>query len=133
NRSLAGSRKTHRKMTQIKSINPYSGELLAEYDSLSEEDIEKKLSAGSLAFSLWKETDFSKRAALMNNAAQVLKDNRGKYAQIISLEMGKVLKESLSEVDKCALVCEYYADNAADFLKAEPIDLPDGAKAKVIH
>jgi len=120
-------------MTRIKSINPFTGELLAEFQSLSIEDIEKKLSAGSLAFSNWKETAFTERTQLMNNAARVLKDNREKYANIISLEMGKVLKESLAEVDKCALVCEYYAANAAGFLQAEGIDLPDGAKAKVIH
>ncbi|PZX56508.1 NAD-dependent succinate-semialdehyde dehydrogenase [Algoriphagus chordae] len=120
-------------MTLIKSINPYSGELLAEFHPLTGKEIEEKLSAGSVALSMWKETDFAKRAELMNNAARVLKDNRDKYARIISLEMGKVLKESLAEVDKCAWVCEYYAERAADFLKAEPIELPDSKKAKVIH
>ncbi len=120
-------------MTVIKSINPYTNELLAEFHSLSEGDLQQKLGVGSLAFSIWKETDFSKRAELMNNAARVLKINREKYAKIISLEMGKILKESLAEVDKCALVCEYYAENAAEFLQAEPINLPDGNKAKVIH
>ncbi|WP_191321979.1 NAD-dependent succinate-semialdehyde dehydrogenase [Algoriphagus aquimarinus] len=120
-------------MSLIKSINPYSGELLAEFNSLTEKEIEEKLSAGSVAFSIWKETDFEKRAELMNNAARVLKDNRDKYARIISLEMGKVFKESLSEVDKCAWACEYYAENASEFLQAEAIDLPDGKKAKVIH
>ncbi|RAI92046.1 NAD-dependent succinate-semialdehyde dehydrogenase [Algoriphagus yeomjeoni] len=120
-------------MTLIKSINPYTGELLAEFNPLTEKEIEEKLSAGSVAFSTWKNTDFTHKADLMNKAAQVLKDRREKYATIISQEMGKVFKESLSEVDKCALVCEYYAENAAEFLKAEKIDLPDGAKAKVIH
>lgn len=120
-------------MTLIKSINPYTGELLAEFHPLSEKEIEEKLSASSLAFSMWKETDFIKKAELMKNAASVLRDRRKKYAQIISLEMGKVIKESLAEVDKCALVCEYYAEKASEFLQAERIDLPDGAKAKVIH
>lgn len=120
-------------MTVIKSINPYSGELLEEFNSLSEEDIEKKLSAGSVAFSSWKEIDFAKRAELMNNAAKVLKENREKYARIISLEMGKILRESLAEVDKCALVCRYYAEKSEEFLKEEPVDLPNGKKAKVIH
>lgn len=120
-------------MTLIKSINPYTGELLAEFHPLSEKEIEEKLSAATLAFSIWKETGFIKRAELMNNAARVLKDKREKYGKIISLEMGKVLTESLAEVDKCALVCKYYAENAAEFLKAEAIDLPEGKKAKVIH
>ncbi|SFB21133.1 NAD-dependent succinate-semialdehyde dehydrogenase [Algoriphagus aquimarinus] len=120
-------------MTVIKSINPYSGELLKEFNSLTEKEIQAKLSTGSVAFSIWKETAFEKRAELMNNAAKVLKENREKYARIISLEMGKVLKESLSEVDKCAWACEYYAEKASEFLQAEAIDLPDGKKAKVIH
>ena len=120
-------------MTRIKSTNPYTNEVLAEFQSHTQEELEAKLSAGSIAFSSWKETSFSKRAELMGNAARVLKDNREKYAKIISLEMGKVLKESLAEVDKCALACKYYADNAASFLKEEPIELPDGARAKVIH
>ncbi|MEB2780977.1 NAD-dependent succinate-semialdehyde dehydrogenase [Algoriphagus sp. C2-6-M1] len=120
-------------MTHIKSINPFTNEILAEFLSLSEEDIEKKLSTGSVAFSSWKETSFARRAELMNNAARVMKDKREKYAKIISLEMGKVLKEALAEVDKCALVCEYYAEKAEEFLKDEQIDLPDGKKAKVIH
>lgn len=120
-------------MTLIKSINPYTGKILAEYHPLSEKEIKEKLSAGSVAFSIWKETEFTDRAKLMNNAARVLKDRREKYAEIISLEMGKVLKESLAEVDKCALVCEYYANNAEEFLKPEPINLPEGKKAKVIH
>lgn len=120
-------------MTVIKSINPFTNELLEEFQSHTEDELEQKLSKGSIAFSNWKETNFSKRAELMNNAARVLKDRREKYAKVISLEMGKVLKESLAEIDKCALVCEYYAKNAAGFLEAEPIELPDGAKAKVIH
>lgn len=120
-------------MTQIKSVNPYTGEILKNFNSLSEEEIEKKLSAGSRAYTKWKETDFIKKSELMNNASRVLKDNRDIYAKIISLEMGKVLKESLAEVDKCALVCEYYAKNAQEFLQAEPINLPDDKKAKIIH
>lgn len=120
-------------MTLIKSINPYSGELLSEFHPLTERSIEKKLSIGSKAFSLWKRTDIVKRAELMDNAAKNLKDNREKYAKIISLEMGKVIKESLAEVDKCALVCQYYAKNAEGFLRAEPIDLPNNSRAKVIH
>ena len=120
-------------MTLIKSINPYTGEILSEFHSLSEKEIEEKLSAASVAFSNWKDTDFTKRAELMEKAAKVLKDRREKYAKIISQEMGKVIKESLAEVDKCALVCEYYAENGAKFLEEEPISLPEGKKAKVIH
>lgn len=120
-------------MTKVKSINPYTGETLKEFDSPSQKEIDSKVASGASCFDSWRKVSFEKKAGLMRKAAKELSNNRQKYAEIISLEMGKVLKESLAEIDKCALVCEYYADKAEDFLKDEPIDLPDGKKAKVIH
>ncbi|HAH36147.1 MAG TPA: succinate-semialdehyde dehydrogenase, partial [Algoriphagus sp.] len=70
---------------------------------------------------------------LMRKAAEELRENKEHYAKIISLEMGKIIKESVSEVEKCAWVCEYYADNAEEYLKPEPISLPDGKNAKLFH
>ena len=120
-------------MTNIKSVNPYSGKTLKEFSPLTEEELNQKIRLSSDTFKTWKTQSFAERARLMSNAAQELKDNREKYATIISQEMGKVLKESLSEIDKCAWVCEYYAENAARFLEAEPVSLSDGKKAKIIH
>ncbi|WP_439487891.1 NAD-dependent succinate-semialdehyde dehydrogenase [Algoriphagus sp.] len=117
----------------MKSINPFTGELIEEFSTLSQEKLEQKLSGASVAFSGWKDVGFATKSELMSKAGAILKENREKYAKIITLEMGKVLKESLAEVDKCALVCEYYAENAESFLKDEQVDLPDGKKAKIIH
>ncbi len=117
----------------MKSINPYTGELLEEFNTFSKAKLEQKLSGASVAFSGWKDVGFATKSELMFKAGAVLKENREKYAKIITLEMGKVLKESLAEVDKCALVCEYYAGRAEDFLKDEHITLPEGKKAKIIH
>ncbi|UZD22400.1 NAD-dependent succinate-semialdehyde dehydrogenase [Algoriphagus halophytocola] len=120
-------------MTLLKSINPYTQETLAEFPHLSNDEIEQKLDAGTLAFSLWKKNDFAERSKLMNRAAQVLREQKEKYAKIISQEMGKVIKESQAEIEKCAWVCEYYAENAEEFLAPEPINLADGKKAKILH
>lgn len=120
-------------MTKIKSINPFSGETLQEFNLLTASELEAKLVSGSDAFTSWKYTEMENRAQLMKNAAIQLRENREKYAQIISLEMGKVIKESRSEIDKCAWVCDFYAEKAAEFLKEEPIELPDQKRSKLIY
>ena len=69
----------------------------------------------------WKETSFSHRAALMKKAAEVLQSRKEEFTRLITLEMGKLLRESAAEVEKCIWVCDYYADHAADILKDEII------------
>lgn len=120
-------------MTKIKSINPFSGEILQEFNLLSASELEAKLDSGSSAFSAWKNSEFSHRAMLMKNAANELRKNSEKYARIISLEMGKVIKESRAEIEKCAWVCDFYSEKAEGFLKEEPIELPDQKRAKLVH
>src|SRR3981081_2789215 len=61
------------------------------------------------------------RANLMPQAAQVLRDNAGKYAKLMALEMGKPIRDGVAEIQKCALNCDFYADNAERFLASEPI------------
>ncbi|SIO17284.1 NAD-dependent succinate-semialdehyde dehydrogenase [Algoriphagus halophilus] len=120
-------------MSEIKSVNPYTGELLKSYPSLNEPGIREKLELSDQTYNNWKNTSFSERAELMSNAGKQLLKEKQKYANIISLEMGKVIKESVAEVEKCAWVCEYYSKNASEFLQDEPIELPDGKKAKLSH
>lgn len=120
-------------MTKIKSINPFSGKILQEFNLLTASELEKKLDSGSSAFAGWKNTELSHRAKLMKNAANELRKNSEKYARIISLEMGKVIKESRAEIEKCAWVCDFYSEKAEEFLKKEPIELPDQKRAKLIH
>lgn len=120
-------------MTKIKSINPYSGEVLQEYNLLTASELESKLVSSSDAFSSWKMSDFSHRAKLLKNAAIELRENSEKFARIISLEMGKVIKESRAEIEKCAWVCDFYAEKGEGFLEEEPIELPDQKRAKLIY
>ncbi|SDG56714.1 NAD-dependent succinate-semialdehyde dehydrogenase [Psychroflexus sediminis] len=106
---------------KFQSINPYNGEQFAEYDSLTPEELTAKLKASSEAFKQWKKTPLSERAVLLKKAGQILRDNVDEYAEIITLEMGKPISESRAEVNKCAWVCDYYADHASEFLANEVI------------
>ncbi len=62
----------------------------------------------------------------MHAAADVLRNNKAKYAQTMTDEMGKTRKEAMAEVEKCALCCDYYAENAAQFLADEPLKIDQG-------
>lgn len=117
----------------MKSINPYTGEILQEYNTLSPERIAQKASQAQEAFLSWKKTSFENRSALMKNAARELRQNKVHYARLISLEMGKVIKESYAEIEKCAWVCDFYAEKAQEFLSPELIDLPEGHRGKVLY
>ncbi len=117
----------------MKSINPYNGEILQEFKAHSEQEMQEIIENSQQSFLQWREVTIKHRSQLMSQVAEVLRNNKEKYARIISLEMGKVIKESRAEVEKCAWVCDYYAEHAAGFLNDEPIKLPEGKKAKLIY
>jgi len=106
----------------LKSINPFTNEVIEEFEEISGEMAEKVLTESGEAFEKWKRTGIEYRGSLMEKAAALLRSNMNEYAGSITLEMGKPLKESRAEVDKCALVCEYYAKNAKRFLSPEPAE-----------
>lgn len=120
-------------MNLIQSINPFTNQLLKEFVPLNLKEAKKQVTQAQNAFEAWKETPLAQRAALMKKAGEQLRNQKQHYARLISLEMGKIIKESLAEIEKCAWVCDYYADHAESFLEDEPISLPDGKKAKVIY
>ncbi|MCY7292699.1 MAG: NAD-dependent succinate-semialdehyde dehydrogenase, partial [Ferruginibacter sp.] len=71
------------------------------------------------AFQQWKKTTFAERAAFMHNLAEILENNKAEYAKLITAEMGKTFAQAIKEVEKCALVCNYYADKAEELLGNE--------------
>ncbi|QHI38440.1 Succinate semialdehyde dehydrogenase [NAD(P)+] Sad [Kordia antarctica] len=107
---------------EFKSINPYNGEEVGSYTALSEDELNEKLNRSQIAFKSWKNVSITERCQLIKKAGQVLRDNVEEYAKMITLEMGKPISESRGEVNKCALVCDYYADNAKSFLADEIIE-----------
>ncbi|KEO72387.1 succinate-semialdehyde dehydrogenase [Anditalea andensis] len=117
----------------MKSINPYNNETLTEYKPHTKEQVMINIDKAQKVFLAWRETTFAERSRLMTNASNVLKVNKRKYAEIISLEMGKVIKEAEAEVEKCAWVCEYYAEKAEGFLSDETLEMPENKEAKVVY
>jgi acyl-CoA reductase-like NAD-dependent aldehyde dehydrogenase len=103
----------------IHSINPATEELLASFEPCSKKAVDSKLHAAQAAASDWKSTSIPQRADLMKAAAGHLRQNKTKYAAIMTAEMGKPIVESEAEVEKCALNCDYYAENAEQFLSNE--------------
>ena len=107
----------------MKSINPATGEVVNSFESLSDKGIEKIINSVDKTWHHWKSTSFYYRLQLMQNLGSLLRSKRDELAKLISLEMGKVLKESKAEVEKCAWVCDYYAVNAENFLLPENIQV----------
>ncbi|MBM4171282.1 MAG: NAD-dependent succinate-semialdehyde dehydrogenase [Ignavibacteria bacterium] len=105
----------------IQTINPARGTVEKTFNKYSSERILTIIEEADKAFLLWRETDFRTRKKLLNNAAEVIRNKKEEYAQIITIEMGKPITQSIAEVEKCAWVCNYYADNAESFLINEHI------------
>ncbi|MBC8145133.1 MAG: NAD-dependent succinate-semialdehyde dehydrogenase, partial [bacterium] len=103
------------------SINPASGETFAEYADDLADEIELRLARANQAFAKWRSTSFSVRAECMRRAASLLRERAGRYSEIMTREMGKPIAAAEAEVEKCAWVCEYYAENAERFLADEEI------------
>jgi len=112
----------------MKSINPFNNLLIAEYDEMSELAIENTIEKSFISWQSWKKKSFSYRSELMKKAAAVLRKNKNEYARLITLEMGKLIGESISEVEKCAMVCDYYADHTESMLKDELVET-DGQRS----
>lgn len=117
---------------EFKSINPYNLEVVATYEEQSKSEIENILERSDKAFKTWRTTTFAERAKLMKRAGEVLRENAEAYGKMITLEMGKPITEAKGEVKKCAVACDYYADNAEQFLADEMIET-DATKSFVRH
>ena len=116
----------------FKSINPFNNETIASYDALTEKELEKKLALAEETFKSWRHVSLAERTSLIQRGGQVLRDEKEAYAKMISLEMGKPITESRGEVDKCAWVCDYYAEHAVAFLADEQI-VTDAQQSFVKH
>lgn len=108
----------------FKSINPFSQEIIAEYEALTNSQLNKKLELAETAFKNWKNTSSQERADKMQKLANILRANKEKLGLIITSEMGKIISESIGEVEKSASNCDYYAEHAEQMLKDVYYDTP---------
>src|SRR5262249_599998 len=103
----------------IASINPATGEKLKEFSPFDDGEIEKRLKRAENASRKYRRTAFSQRSELMEAAAELLLLEKDRLAETITLEMGKLFRASVEEVQKCARACRFYADNGERFLEDE--------------
>lgn len=116
----------------IQSINPSNNELIKSYQEITDAELQEVLEKMQSAFLDWKEKSFEYRSALMKKAGEILRKKREDYSGLMTLEMGKPIAQSRAEIDKCAWVCDYYADNAEKFL-ADEIVKTDATKSFVTY
>lgn len=116
----------------IKSINPATGKTVKTYNLLSDKGVEKIINSVDKSWHQWRHTSFVQRASNMQNLGSLLRSKKEELAHLMALEMGKVVREGIAEVEKCAWVCEYYAENAENFLENEFIQT-EAKKAYVTY
>jgi succinate-semialdehyde dehydrogenase/glutarate-semialdehyde dehydrogenase len=105
-----------------KSINPISGKIFNTFESHTDKGVEKIINSTDKAYHSWKKTSFSTRSRMMQSVSDLLVSKKEDLAFLMAHEMGKVMSEGIAEIEKCAWVCEYYAQNAESFLQNEIIE-----------
>lgn len=106
----------------IATINPTTGETLQSFEELTTQQLQEKLQLAASTFQTYRHTPFTDRATLMNRAAEILENEKQEFGRLMTIEMGKPLKAAISEAEKCALVCRYYAENAQRHLDDEIVE-----------
>ncbi len=107
--------------TNITTINPATAEPISTFDSITKEQVQNRVAKAKTAFDSWK-NNLEKRKSCLYNLTDYLRKNKIRLAEAATREMGKVIKESISEVEKCAWALEFYADNGANFLSDEVLN-----------
>lgn len=103
------------------SINPATGETIREFPEMSEEEVAGIISQVHKEFGRWSVQAISARAPFLQRLAEILRERSGELADLIADEMGKPVHQGKAEIEKCAWVCDYYAERAADFLQVEEV------------
>lgn len=105
----------------MKAINPFTGDLVKEYQTLSGPEVGAKLDLAERAFLSWKTLSYAARSKYLESISEVLESKKRHLAELMALEMGKPIKAGMAEISKCALVCRYYAEHAEEFLSQETV------------
>ena len=116
----------------MRSINPYTEETFATHVEHDAAAVDAMLARAHEVWRGWSRTSFAERSRLMRATASLLRERVARYAELMTLEMGKTIVSAEAEVEKCAWVCEYYADNAKRFLADEQVET-DAAQSWIAY
>lgn len=110
----------------IESRNPFNNELIKTFEEETDDQVLKKIDLAQETYQNWKSSNFTHRKELMLKTAVLLRDRKEQYAHLMTQEMGKAKREAIAEIEKCALACDYYAENAEQFLSNKKLEVPEG-------
>ena len=105
----------------IQAVNPDTGKVLASYEEMTPEVAQRVIAQTHEAFLSWRRTDLPSRAKRMQKAGETLREDASEFARLMAHEMGKPIRDGVAEAQKCAWVCDYFAEHADRFLASEPV------------
>ena len=115
------------------ATNPATGELVETYEEATESDVDDAIGRAQSAFEDWRDRPMREREELLSNAADVLRENKERYASLMTEEMGKPISQARAEVEKCAWGCEHYAQHASAYLGDDHHPSPAGSSVKTSY
>jgi succinate-semialdehyde dehydrogenase/glutarate-semialdehyde dehydrogenase len=114
-------------------VNPATGETVETYETDSDAEVEAKLDRATDAFETWRDRPIREREELLARAGEVLRENKREYAETMTEEMGKPISQSIGEVEKCAWVCDHYAEHASAYLEPDGHPSPPGTQVRTVY
>ncbi|MFB6297738.1 MAG: NAD-dependent succinate-semialdehyde dehydrogenase [Salinirussus sp.] len=117
----------------MEAVNPATGERIDTYAELGDDEVRAALRTASDAFEDWQEVPLREREQLLAAAGDVLRENKRRYAELMTREMGKPISQAVAEVEKSAWACDHYAEYASAYLETEHYPSPPGTTVKTVH
>ena len=117
----------------MEAINPATGEQIGSYEEHTDDEIDRTLETATETFEEWRDRPLREREELLASAADVLRENKQRYAETMTKEMGKPISQAVGEVEKCAWACDHYAEYAGSYLEAEQFPSPPGTEVRTVH
>ena len=114
------------------TINPFTGELIKEFPNATDAEVTEAIESAHQALLSWRNTSFANKAEILNRAAALLRDSKRRYAELLTLEMGKVIGEAEAEVELSAQILEYYAEHAERLLAPQKLPVADPAEGEAL-
>lgn len=115
------------KESSVKTVNPFNNEIVKQFDVMDDKELDLKIAKADKAFISWKKTAFAVRKKLLQKVASIMRDRKSELGALATLEMGKLHKEAIGEVELCAAIFDYYAENGEEFLADSPLETPIGS------
>jgi succinate-semialdehyde dehydrogenase/glutarate-semialdehyde dehydrogenase len=113
--------------------NPATGELVESYEEFTPSEVDEALELANETFEDWSNRSLRERERLLAAAGDILRENKRDYAETMTREMGKPITQAVSEVEKCAWVCDHYAEYASTYLESDCHPSPPGSTVKTVY